>query len=558
MNSFMAFLRSAMSRFLVRICLLRAFSVVSFTAFLIVFHQWPPLLGDHGLTPVNSFLDRVAPQRRQLEKPFDPGCTCQMAVERALDWMTSNHLERVYPTECLPWSTFTSVPSVLWFVPRASVDVAVRVMSITAMVLSVIIFVSGACSCAAMFLIWLLYLSLISVGQEWYSFGWEMQLCETAFLLAFACPWRWEAIPMHDLPLVTTWALRWLSMRVMLGSGLIKLRGDPCWRDLSCMNYFYQTQPVPNPFVGLLHRMPSWWHQLEVFTNHFVECVAPFYFALPQPAAAIGAGIQIGFQLVLICSGNFSFLNWLTVVPAIAGLEDRYIRWAFTRSVRNRVTSAPHVRLPTTASHAFSTICRLSFQVCLALIVAVGSVPVVQNLLSETQSMNTSFSWLKLVNTYGNFGSVTRERNEVAISGFGEDGRWYEYEFHCKPGNITKRPCIVTPYHYRVDWMMWFASFSDPRRSGWLLHLAKKMLASRHDHRAAKVVKDLVAVNPFRDPLAQNDARPRGPIRLKLSLYRYDIGHGRTWWNRRKLPTEYLPELREQDLIDVARFFETQ
>jgi hypothetical protein len=197
------------------------------------------------------------------------------------------------PGERLPLQVFQQVPTLAWFIPRASMDTTMEALLLGCTLVSALIAITGACAAPAMLVLWAMYLSLTSVGQDWYSFGWEMQLCETAFLFIFVCPLWWQRFPQHDLPLSVTWLMRWLLVRIMLGNGLIKLRGDECWRDLTCMNYFYHTQPVPNPLAPTLHALPGWVHKTEVLLNHFIECVAPFFLLLPQPAASIGGAFKL-------------------------------------------------------------------------------------------------------------------------------------------------------------------------------------------------------------------------------------------------------------------------
>lgn len=132
--------------------------------------------------------------------------------------------------------------------------------------------------------------------------------------------------------------------------------------------------------------------------------------------------------------------------------------------------------------------------VSLGVLIGFLSVPVVMNLVSSKQVMNTSFDPLRIVNTYGAFGrsvchqwgqrsrvslemaslfyltivplsSITKERTEVIFQGtLSPDPKdpnaiWEEYQFLCKPGDIYRRPCLISPYHYRLDWLMWFAAF---------------------------------------------------------------------------------------------------
>ena len=112
-----------------------------------------------------------------------------------------------------------------------------------------------------MFLLWALYTSIVNVGGTWYSFGWESQLLETGFLATFMVP----LLSLHRFPAslpfpwVCRWGNRWLLFRIMLGAGLIKIRGDKCWwPDLNCMDFHYETQPVPNPLSRHFHLTPHW------------------------------------------------------------------------------------------------------------------------------------------------------------------------------------------------------------------------------------------------------------------------------------------------------------
>ena len=124
---------------------------------------------------------------------------------------------------------------------------------------------------------------------------------------------RLTRYPEFSTPAVVIWSMRWLLFRVMIGAGLIKLRSnDNCWKDLTCMNHHYETQPVPNPLSFFLHKAPESWHAFEVAANHVVELVAPVLLFCPRPMRIFGGLVQVGFQIVLILSGNLSFLNWVS------------------------------------------------------------------------------------------------------------------------------------------------------------------------------------------------------------------------------------------------------
>ena len=169
--------------------------------------------------------------------------------------------------------------------------------------------------------LWILYPSFVNVGQTFYAFGWESLLLETGFVAIFAG--GAETTPNALL----IWMWRWVLFRNMLGAGLIKLRGDPCWRDLTCLRYYFETQPIPNPLSWYFHRLPASVRRAGVAFNHLVELAVPFLYFAPQPFAAIGGFLTIAFQLMLIGSGNLSWLNWITIVLCVPTLDDRWWAW---------------------------------------------------------------------------------------------------------------------------------------------------------------------------------------------------------------------------------------
>ena len=164
--------------------------------------------------------------------------------------------------------------------------------------------------------LWALYLSIVNVGQTFYSFGWETLLLETGFLAIFLGP-AWTAPP-----LTLIWLLRWLLFRVEFGAGLIKIRGDQCWRDLTCLYYHHETQPMPGPLSWYFHHLPKPLHRAEVLGNHFAQLVVPFFLFFPQPIATVAGLVILATQSWLLVSGNFSWLNVITMTLAVASLDD--------------------------------------------------------------------------------------------------------------------------------------------------------------------------------------------------------------------------------------------
>jgi hypothetical protein len=494
------FLAAGNDYVLTRFVLLRALGVVYLAAFSTAALQLVPLVGRDGLLPAAPAIDRlVASSGSRL-------------------------------------AAFRQLPSL--FVFTGASDTARSVTAWIGVALSAAVAL-GATNALVMVVLWALYMSLEHVGQTFYNFGWEIQLLETGLLAAFLCPLRsLRPFPKAPPSPVAVWLFRWLAVRVMLGAGLIKLRGDPCWRDLSCLDHHFETQPNPGPLSPFFHRLPAGVLHGGVAFNHLVEVVAPFFAFWPRRARLVAGALFIGFQLVLILSGNLAFLNWLTIVPAIACLDDRalgrllpckLVRWA-----RAETTDSAPTRAALYASGAY------------ALVVAVLSLAPVANLLSPRQEMNRSFEPLHLVNTYGAFGSVNATRYEVVLEGTNAEdpddpaAEWRAYELPSKPGALDKPLTWITPYHRRLDWQMWFLPFGRADDNPWFIHLVAKLLAGDAEARA------LFVNDPF------PDAPPRF-VRADLYAYRFSSRPDRVW--DRDLAEPYLRPVARDD-AQLVRYVE--
>lgn len=370
------------------------------------------------------------------------------------------------------------------------------------------------------FLLWAIYLSYVNAGQTFYGFGWETLLLETGFLAIFLGPLQ------TPTPVIVIWLLRWVLFRIMFGAGMIKIRGDECWKDLTCLKYHYETQPSPNPLSWYFHHMPLWVHKAGVLFNHFVELIVPFGFFGPRNIRIAAALITIVFQSVLIFSGNLSWLNVITIVLCFACFDDRFL---------NLVLGSLAAGLPTAS---LSGGVPMSVNYGLAVLVAILSIKPTMNLISQSQMMNTSFEPFHLVNTYGAFGSITRERLELVIEGTEEEQihsktLWKEYGFRAKPGDIHRMPPQVTPYHYKLDWQMWFAAMSPYYHNPWIVNLIAKLL------QAEPSVLGLIKENPFPD-------KPPKFIRVLLYRYQFTDPGEKAWWKRQGVG-EYLPPLSLDD-----------
>jgi len=295
-------------------------------------------------------------------------------------------------------------------------------------------------------LLWLGYMSITSIGQTFYGFGWEMLLLEAGFLAAFLGS-RDQAPP--TVVIVLLW---WLLFRLEFGAGMIKIRGGREWRDLTALTYHHETQPMPNPLSRQAHLLPRWFHKGEVLGNHFAQLVVPFFLFAPilglwiegpVPAilGAIAGGIVLATQLWLVITGNFAWLNWATIVLAFSafGLPSLGPGGAYDGTL-------PLYWLVITSA--------------IGILYVILSWPALRNLFARRQLMNASFNRWQLANAYGAFGTVTKERIEIVVEGtFDEDSDaadWREYDFTGKPGDVRRVPRQFAPYHLRLDWLMWF------------------------------------------------------------------------------------------------------
>ncbi|MDK0523594.1 lipase maturation factor family protein [Streptomyces sp. ML-6] len=357
---------------------------------------------------------------------------------------------------------------------------------------------------------WFLYLSIVQVGQTWYGFGWESLLLETGFLAVFLG--HGPTSP----PVLVLWLLRWVLFRVEFGAGLIKIRGDECWRRLTCLYFHHETQPMPGPLSWFFHRLPKPLHRAEVAANHFTQLLVPVLLFTPQPVASAAAGLMIVTQLWLVFSGNFAWLNWLTITLALPAVD-------WSPFVRMPAQSAPPLWYEIVVIAVTVLVVLLSYRPAL-------------NLVSRRQVMNRSFDPLHLVNTYGAFGSISRVRLEVVVEGTDErvlhnGTRWQEYGFRGKPGDPRRMPRQFAPYHLRLDWLMWFAALSPAYARPWFGPFVERLLKNDRD------TLRLLRHNPFPDA---------PPVHVRARLYRYRFTTWRElratgcWWQRTHV-REFMP-----------------
>jgi hypothetical protein len=461
----------------------RALAFIYFIGFLIAFNQGKALIGKNGLTPARIFISKV----RFFNSP-------------SLFYL--NHSDN-----------FMMIISLLGII-----------VSIAAMI-GLTEKYGYLVSIGSWFFLWVSYLSFVNIGQTWYGYGWESMLLETGFLAIFLGPANISA------PAIVIWLLRWVCFRNMFGAGMIKLRGDQCWRDLTCMFYYYETQPIPNPLTIFFHRLPQLVHKFSVLFTFFAELIIPFAIFAPWWIVSALAGIIIIiFQSTIIISGNLAWLNYLSLVLCIPCFSDTF----FIKVFKFPAITLPQIPL----AHQYIVY-------LLGIFVSWKSWGPITNLISKRQSMNRSFDPLHLVNTYGAFGSITKERNELVVLGTMDDdpekANWKVYEFKGKPTDINRMPTLMSPYEWKIDWQIWFAAFGDYRYSPWMLNFMAKLLYAQKD------VLALIYKDPF------NGARPKW-IKVDYYKYKFQTPNKNGYWRREYL-SQWLPplNLENESLQQILR-----
>jgi lipase maturation factor 1 len=469
---------------------LRLLGIVYLCAFASLALQVRGLIGSNGILPVADFLDTV---RRNL----DP-------------------------------QRYWLLPTLAWL--NASNEF-LQLLCWGGVLLSVLLII-GIAPIPVLALLWLLYLSLVNIGQDFMAFQWDILLLETGFLAIFFAPGcilpglSREAAPSRTM----LWLLRLLLFRLMFFSGVVKLRGgDPTWRDLTALAYHYETQPLPSPLAWYIHQLPLLFQQLSTAFTLVVELAVPFAIFAPRQLRLIGAGLLISLQVLIMLTGNFAFFNLLTITLCITLLDDDLIRRLLPGQA-GRFVVAP---IPRPAAARI----RPWLVTPLAIVVLCLSAALLAGLFSRGALVPRAIRQLEagaepfhLVNSYGLFAFMTTERPEIIVEGSNDGKTWLPYTFAYKLGDVRRAPRWVAPHQPRLDWQMWFAALGDAQSTPWFSGFMLQLLRGSPD------VLDLLEDNPF----------PDGPpryVRALLYDYRFtswsSAGADGAWWRRTQRRSYY-------------------
>jgi lipase maturation factor 1 len=341
--------------------------------------------------------------------------------------------------------------------------------------------------------------------------------------------------------------LKVLLFKLMLMSGVVKLTsGDDSWgwadgswhwSLATALDYHYWSQPLPTNFAWWADQSPEWFKHFSVAFCLVVEIIVPFFIWAPRRLRLIACGLLVFLQIMIGLTGNYNFFNLLTVALCLLLIDDS--TW---RRQRGGAQLDGGTRV---VSHYFGD--RLSIYA--ATIVIVLTLPLNGRLIYSAFEPEAEWSPLfgrmfgraesfRIVNGYGLFRVMTKDRKEIIIEGSADGFDWKPYEFKWKPGDVMRAPGWCQPHQPRLDWQMWFAALGSYRQNPWFAQTVIALL------RGKPQVVALLEQNPF----------PQTPPRfVRATFYRYRFTSAEehrqtdTWWKREELG-EYLPSVSLEDV----------
>lgn len=405
---------------------------------------------------------------------------------------------------------FYYVPSIFWW--KAS-DAILFVTMVLGTILSILLMLDVAPP-LMLALLYILHLSVLAIGQDFLSFGWETFMLEITFNTFF--------LSLSPTPNVFVLiSLNLLLFRFHFQAGISKiLSRDATWRDLTAIAYHYQTQPLPNTVAWYVHKLPMWFHKFSTALMFFIELIVPFALLGTQQMRLFAFFALAGLQFVIWLTGNFSYLNHMTVVLCLILVSDKYLDLIF-----------PAVPAP------------MPSPMLLDIVISVaGGVLILIQLISlwhyfrPNKTCSRVLSWVQechIGNHYGIFAVMTTKRYEIVIEGSDDGVEWQEYLFRFKPSELSRRPRRISPYQPRLDWQAWFLPFSSYETQWWFQNFLMRLLQG-----SPEVLK-LLRYNPFPE---------KPPQYIRALAYDYEFTTFKekketgNWW-KRTLVGPYSPRL---------------
>jgi hypothetical protein len=509
--------RSGPDQLIPRWLFLRALGGIYFSAFFSLVFQIRGLIGPNGILPAGAYLQAVAQSLGSLERVW-------------------------YAPTILWWSSGTGMLNGLCWVGMAASLLLVFNLWPRGMLL----------------ICFICFLSFVSAAQDFSGYQSDGMLLEAGFIALFFAPpgLRPGLGRAHPASRASLFLLLWEWFRIYFESGAAKLLSrDIEWRHFTAMDEYYQNGPLPTWIGWYLQHLPHWFHAATVGATLALELALVWMLFLPRRWRIVCFFIVTPWQIGVILSANYTFLNYLVLVLGVLLLDDRFVLGllpanglpanVLPATWRERVTAAP---APNESSADTKEQRNPLFEAWGILKLSASAVMLTWIFYATTAELIWMFTKaplpsspvsvlepFRIANRYGLFGVMTRGRYEIEFQGSSDGQNWTAYPFRNKPQTLNEPPRIYAPYQPRFDWNLWFASLGSWQEYPIVPNTEVRLLSNEKD------VLALFASNPF----ARNPPRQ---IRVLLWQYWFTTMKEKretgVWW-RRQLLGLYAPTIEQ-------------
>jgi hypothetical protein len=497
---------------------LRCLGLIYFSAFYSLLFQIKGLIGPDGILPATDYLKAVA--------------------------------------SAFPAMKFWYAPTLFWFGATDRALIAVCWLGVIASLLVVL----NVCPRASLLVCFVCFLSFVCAAQDFSNYQSDGMLLGAGFIALFFAPPGFlpglgRANPSSRASL---FLLQWEWFRIYFESGVAKIAsGDVAWRKLTAMDDYYQNGPLPTWIGWYVQQLPHWFHASAVGYTLVTELIIVWMLFLPRRFRILCFCIVTPFEISIILTANYTFLNYLVFLLGFLLLDDRVIEWIVPAGIRSHVeaitswsflkTSAYsevgdaklNKRSQATWRERLTLVRRSIVLVCLGFVFYAATAQLIWMFAPGfplPQSPVRALEPFRIANRYGLFAVMTHGRYEIEFQGSQDGKTWTAYPFRYKPQDIHQAPGIYAPYQPRFDWNLWFASLGPWQDSRFVVWTEERLIKNDGD------VLELFAKNPFAS------APPR---EVRAVIYQYWFTDLRTkkvngnWW-RRELLGEYAPALQRR------------
>jgi len=447
---------------LARWLFLRAMGLIYYSAFFSLVFQIRGLIGPEGILPAGAYLRGVGAQLSGLER-------------------------------------YWFAPSLLW---SGSGNGALTALCWTGMIAALLLTLN-LWPRAMLLVCWAAYLSFVAAAQDFANYQSDGMLLEAGFICGFFAPpglrpgLGWASPPSR----ASLWLLRWEWFRIYFESGLAKmLSHEPQWRNLTAMDEYYQNGPLPTWIGWYVQHLPHGFHAATAALTLAVELALVFLVFLPRRFRLACFSIVTPFEIGIILTANYTFLNYLVLSLGVLLLDDGAIQWVYRRIRRPAAGPMPstthdHAPLPASPLRSYWATLRLAFATLALCWVGYASAAELAWMLLPGLPLPAApveaLQPFRIANRYGLFAVMTRGRYEIEFQGSNDGLAWVPYPFRYKPQDLTRRPGIYAPYQPRFDWNLWFASLDNWRDNLFVVRTEELLLLND------PAVLSLFAGNPF-------------------------------------------------------------